>query len=85
MKAWEPQHQILRQEHGREVSATKEDKTQEIITLMSQDPEMSIDSINNHLNNYGMSLGIVDKIHILMSQHDNLTIKFDHLISKEKE
>lgn len=85
VKNWEPEHQILRQEHGREISATKEDKTQEIITLLSKDAEMSLERIDDHLKNYGMSLGIIDKIHILMSQRDNLTIKIDYLNSKKKE
>lgn len=85
VKLWEPQHQVLRREHGKEISASKEDKTQEIITLLSKDPEMSLENIESHLQTYGMGLGIVDKIHILMSQRDNLTIKIEDLMSKSKE
>ena len=82
---WEPTHQVLRKEHGREISATKEDKTQEVITLLSQDPDMSLEEIDKNLKNYGMSLGIIDKIYILMSQRDISTIKMEHLITKKKE
>jgi hypothetical protein len=83
--AWEPIHQNLRREHGREVSATREDKTQEIITLLARDPEMSLEDIDKHLKGYGMSLGIIDKIHVLMSQRDNITIKIEYLLAKKKE
>ena len=83
--AWEPVHQNLRREHGREVSATREDKTQEIISLLARDPEMSMDDIDKHLKGYGMSLGTIDKIHILMSQRDSITIKFEYLLAKKKE
>lgn len=83
--AWEPVHQNLRREHGREVSATREDKTQEIISLLARDPEMSLEEIDKHLKGYGMSLGIIDKIHVLMSQRDNITIKIEYLLAKKKE
>ena len=83
--AWEPQHQFLRQEHGREVSATKEDKTQEIITILSHDPEISLENMNVQLKRYGMSLGIIDKIHVLMSQRDHVNLKVEHLMAKKRE
>jgi hypothetical protein len=83
--AWEPVHQNLRREHGREVSATREDKTQEIIALLAREPEMSLEDIDKHLQGYGMSLGTIDKIHILMSQRDNVTIKIEYLLAKKKE
>lgn len=82
---WEPVHQELRKEHGREISGSKEAKTQEMITLLSQDPDMSLEEVDRNLNNYGMSLGIIDKIYILMSQRDSTTIKIEQLLSKKKE
>lgn len=85
VKAWEPKHQVLRREHGTEVSATKEDKTQEIITLLSRNSDMSLEEIDKHLQAYGMRLGIIDKIHVLMSQRDLLAIRVDYLLSKHKQ
>lgn len=85
VRAWEPQHLILRKEHGREVSATKEDKISEIISILSQDPDMKLEDIDKQLHNYGMSLGTIDKVHILMSQRNTTEIKIESLLSKKKE
>ena len=82
---WEPTHQTLREEHGRQFSHTKEDTMREIIIALSENPNLPLEEVNSRLMNYGFSLGTIDKIHILMAQKDSAMINAEYQTSKKRE
>lgn len=85
LKEWEPHHQELRKEQGREFSLMKDDKTAEIVRLMNANPSLTVEEVDKELESHGMRLGIVEKIYLYMARKDRLMIGAEHLAARLAE
>lgn len=85
VREWEKQHALVRKESAREKSVMKDARVTEVMTLLSKNPQLSVDEISAKISGYGMSMSLIEKITLLQVKQNNLRIKLLHLTQKQKE
>lgn len=82
---WELQHALVRKESAREKSVMKDSRVTEVMTLLSKNPNSTIDEISAKISEYGMSMSIIEKITLLQMKQNNLRVKLLQLAQKQRE